>query len=81
MNEPRLSIVRVQFLSSVSIPAPIGIPNINPEPVVVAIEPGGYTKTEETDRCPVEECSVTFSSNNNPRAITIDVGGMVKKGQ
>jgi hypothetical protein len=60
---------------------PAASPTINPEAVVVAIESGGYTKTEEPDRCPVEECSVTFSSNNNPRAITIDVGEMVKKGR
>jgi hypothetical protein len=58
---------------------PAASPTINPEPVVVPPAPGGYRKTEGTDRCPVEGSPVTFSSNNNLRAITIHVRGIVKK--
>jgi hypothetical protein len=60
---------------------PAASPTINPEPVVVPPAPGGYRKTEGTDRCPVEGCPVTFSSNNNLRAITIHIRGIVKKGR
>jgi hypothetical protein len=56
-------------------------PTINPQPVVRPIVPGGHKETVGTDRCPVEECPVTFSSKNNERAITIHVKAIVKKGR
>ncbi|KAA8904241.1 hypothetical protein FN846DRAFT_984838 [Sphaerosporella brunnea] len=55
--------------------------SINRGSAPASVPASGHKETVETDRCPVEECPVTFSSKNNERAITIHVKAIVKKGR